>query len=98
VTVAKATPKMTLTGSSSSHGAGPVTYSVVVTGAAGLVPRGSVTVGDGAGRTCTIAALSVSGGGSCTITEPLGTYTVTASYAGDAAYLGVVKVLKKKVS
>jgi hypothetical protein len=41
-----------------------------------------VTVSDGASGTCTIASLSA-GVGSCSISEPVGTFTVTATYGGD---------------
>ena len=74
---------------------GSITYSVTVDAPAGQtnVPSGSVAVSDGAGHTCSISTLTANspGGmipgpdvyqstGSCAITEPGGTYTVTASY------------------
>src|SRR5580658_2698174 len=57
-------------------------------GAGVPAPTGTVTVADGAGQTCS-AQLTGSAGvasGSCTITEPAGTYSLTASYSGDAYF------------
>ena len=85
-TVDTATPTVTVTGSPNpATGPRSVTYSVSVKGVAGFTPTGSVSVSDGT-LTCTIAALNGSGNGSCAISEPSGTYTVTASYAGSANY------------
>jgi hypothetical protein len=45
---------------------------------------GSVKVSDGRGRSCRIALKK--GGGTCSIMEPLGVYTVSFSYPGGGAY------------
>jgi hypothetical protein len=61
-----------------------VTYYVYAAGVIGTAPTGSVTVSDGT-NSCSIPALS-SGSGDCAIAEAAGSYTVTASYSGDANY------------
>jgi uncharacterized repeat protein (TIGR01451 family) len=67
--------------------AGHFTVNVSVTGSSGT-PTGSVTVSDGVTptpQTCT-ATLSA-GTGSCDLTETIGnTYTLTATYSGNATY------------
>jgi hypothetical protein len=63
------------------------TVHVSVTGSSGT-PTGSVTVSDQAtptAHTCIIHSLT-GGTGSCQLTEPAGTYTLKASYAGDTTY------------
>jgi hypothetical protein len=71
----------------SISGTASVKYTVTVTGLSGLPnPTGSVVVGDGNGGSCTIVKLKASGVGSCSITESLGTYSVSASYSGDGNY------------
>ena len=64
---------------------GSVTYSVGVTGDGGT-PTGDFTIADGV-NTCS-GTLDGSGTGSCSLTEyaAYGTYSVTASYDGDAVY------------
>jgi hypothetical protein len=62
-----------------------VTYKVTVLAVPGFTPTGSVTVKDSAGS-CDISALSA-GSGKCSITEAAGSFTVTASYAGDTNFV-----------
>lgn len=94
--VSKATPAVAISSSANpAPKAETVTYSVTVTGVAGFTPSGTVTVSDGH-RTCT-ATLSSSGKGSCGISEPAGTYTVTAKYGGNTNYNTASTSLKETV-
>ena len=84
--VGTASPTVTVSGVPNPATTGPVSYSVLVTGA-GATPTGSVSVSDGQGGSCIIASLG-SGSGSCSITENASgsPYTVTGTYSGDANY------------
>ena len=87
VIVNRATPTVSAHGVSSNTRARPgrVTYVVWVNGRAGIPPTGSVTVSDGT-QTCNITSLS-NRHGQCSIVETAsGTYSITASYAGDSNY------------
>ena len=81
-----ASPTVTVSGVPNPATTGPVSYSVLVTGA-GATPTGSVSVSGGQGGSCIIASLG-SGSGSCSITENASEspYTVTGTYSGDANY------------
>ena len=89
VTVGLAVPTVTIDSDLPDPSEVGQAYTVVVTvsGAVGT-PTGSVTVDDGSGENCTIAALS-GGSGSCDLTSTtVGNKTLTASYAGDTNYAG----------
>ena len=88
VAVGQLTPTVTV-GSSANPAPrpGPVTYKVTVTGVSGFTPTGSVTVSDGT-NSCDITTLSA-GFGKCVITESAGSYTVVASYSGDANFIAM---------
>ncbi len=67
----------------------PVTYGATVTSSGG-VPSGTVTFSIGTTSLCTTGAL-VTGSASCASSAaPAGTDTVTATYSGDATYMGSV--------
>ena len=71
------------TSSTSGHG---VTYSATVTG--GPTPTGSVTFSTNGTTLCT-ATLNSGGAGSCTVdTAPVGTDSITGTYAGDSTHAG----------
>jgi alpha-tubulin suppressor-like RCC1 family protein len=95
--VEPASPTVSISESANPAALGRVTYKVTVTGVAGFTPTGSVTVSDGR-RTCTIATLNTSGIGSCNIAEPAGTYTVTASYSGNANYVSATDTMSETVN
>ena len=95
--VEPASPTVSISESANPAALGRVTYKVTVTGVAGFTPTGSVTVSDGR-RTCTIATLNTSGMGSCNIAEPAGTYTVTASYSGNANYVSATDTMSETVN
>jgi hypothetical protein len=87
-TVNKATPVVAITSDTPDPSTVNSAYAVAVsvTSIAGT-PTGSVSVSDG-NATCTIAALS-SGAGSCNLTSTTsGAKTLTATYNGDANFLG----------
>jgi len=64
----------------------PYAVTVTVTSPSGI-PKGSVTVDDGHGGTCTDLTLSSTGIASCTMTSTVaGTLTLTAAYAGSAGH------------
>jgi large repetitive protein len=60
-----------------------ITYKVKVNGGT-IAPTGTVTVSDGRGGSCSITLSA--GAGSCAITEGVGNYEVTATYAGNKSY------------
>lgn len=95
-TVNKATPSVAASASPRSNTTGEVTFSVTV-GGTGFARTGSVMVTDGT-RRCTIATLSASGRGSCRIAERTGTYTVTATYSGDANYTSATGTTSETVN
>jgi hypothetical protein len=66
--------------------AGYVSVNVSVAGIAGMVPTGALKITRGT-RTCTIAKLSSTGSGVCSVVATAGTATISAAYAGDANYL-----------
>lgn len=60
---------------------------VAVTSPAQGTATGSVTIADGAGDSCTIAALDNTGAGNCQLTPTsAGSKTLTATYAGDSNF------------
>ncbi len=68
-----------------SAAGGTVTVSVTVSGA-GATPTGTVTI-TGADAPCTITLIG--GSGSCNVVfSAIGTFTLTATYSGDANYTG----------
>ena len=81
-TVAPAATTTAITSISASVTGQPFTVAVAVTPVApgAGTPTGSVTVSDGT-QTC-VATLS-GGSGHCSLTDPAGTYTITATYSGD---------------
>jgi hypothetical protein len=95
-TVVRATPSVHITATPSPASLGVVMYHVTVSGA-GPTPTGSVTVSDGT-RSCTIATLSGAGTGTCAYGEPAGTWTVTASYSGDANYVPATGTISEPVA
>ena len=86
-------PTVGITPTSIPVTAGPVTYTVTVTGT-GPIPTGSVALADGQGGTCTINSLTA-GSGSCSMTENAASspYTVTAHYSGDVTYASATATL-----
>jgi large repetitive protein len=96
-TVNKAAPSVAVSASPRPTTTGRVTFRVVVRGMTGLQRTGSVVVTDGT-RRCTIAALNTSGRGSCRIAERIGTYTVTATYSGDANYTSATGTTSETVN
>ncbi len=86
VTVLKSSTT-TITGDTPSVTGQPVTVSFTVAGSAGT-PTGMVTVTDGT-NSC-IGTLNGGGAGSCLLTTytTVGNHTLTATYAGDAAFFG----------
>ncbi len=85
LTVGKATPALILTSSANpAFVQNPITLTAVASAAAG-VPTGMVTFLDG---TTALGTVSLSGGTATFITSALsvGPHTLTASYAGDAAF------------
>jgi hypothetical protein len=50
------------------------------------IPTGSVSVSDGASGACSIPTLDGTGSGNCSVEEPAGSYTITATYSGDSNY------------
>ena len=95
-TVARATPTVHVTATPSPASLGVVMYHVTVSGA-GTTPTGSVTVTDGT-RSCTISSLSGTGTGTCAYGEPAGTWSITASYSGDATYFPATGTLSESVA
>ncbi|MHB2024351.1 MAG: Ig-like domain repeat protein, partial [Mycobacteriales bacterium] len=86
--VAPELPAVAVTGPATTPQAGPVTYTVTVSGA-GAPPTGTVTVRDGAGGTCSTTMTATDAGvAACAIDEAATakptTYQVTASYSGDS--------------
>jgi hypothetical protein len=66
---------------------GDVSYFVNVSDPSDVgIPTGSVSVSDGASGSCGIAVLDGTGSGTCAIEEPVGSFTITASYSGDTNY------------
>ncbi|WP_165371636.1 kelch repeat-containing protein [Pseudolysobacter antarcticus] len=65
-----------------------VNVSVSPTSPAAGVAGGSISVSDGTGDTCTVASLN-NGAGTCLLTPTsTGNKTITASYSGDANFIG----------
>ena len=95
-TVGPATPSVHITATPSPASLGVVTYHVTVAGGT-TTPTGSVTVSDGT-RSCSIATLNGAGAGSCAFGEPAGTYSVKASYSGDANYVAATGTLSESVA
>jgi hypothetical protein len=80
-----ATTTITADNPDPSAAGGTVTVSVTVSGA-GATPTGTVVI-TGADAPCTITL--VGGSGSCNVVfSAIGTFTLTATYSGDANYLG----------
>ena len=74
-------------GTPSSYGVS-VTFTATVTGA-GVTPTGTVTFHEGGTNFCVGVALSVGGVATCaTSTLGVGSHTMTATYSGDANYIG----------
>jgi photosystem II stability/assembly factor-like uncharacterized protein len=87
VAVAKATPtvSVSVTAGALSKGKRKLAVKVTVTGAAGILPHGTVAVADGKGQRCSLTVSGVAG--HCTLTgAPAGALTVTARYAGSSDY------------
>ncbi len=87
--VAKATPTVTLTPSSTStHYGDPVTFTVSTTGVAGYIPTGNIQFLDGA---VSLATVALSGGQAVFSTSALhaGSHLITASYSGDSDFLAI---------
>jgi len=84
-TVTQASTVTTITGNTPNTSVmGQVVTVTYTVGALGGMPTGNVTVSDGA-NTCTATVAA----GACTITfATLGTKTLTATYAGDANFIG----------
>jgi uncharacterized protein YjbI with pentapeptide repeats len=97
--VLQALPTLTFSGmpDPAVSGAKSITYSVVVSGQ-GVTPTGKVTITAVAGGSCTISALSSSGAGSCSITEAVGAYAVTAAYGGNSNYTPATAVVGETVA
>ncbi|MGA2210760.1 MAG: Ig-like domain repeat protein [Acidimicrobiales bacterium] len=84
--LAQTTPIVTVTAPAGAT-TGPVEYQVNVADPTDSgVPTGVVTITDGIGGSCNTASLDGDGNGECTIDEPAGSYTITASYPGDSNY------------
>lgn len=67
--------------------AGTTTYATSVTGTSrGGFPSGTVTLTDNQTHPAHCTATLSGGAGSCALTEPAGTWQVTASYSGDSNY------------
>jgi hypothetical protein len=80
-TVGQATPTVTVTPQVGAT-PGSVSYVVSVAGPGAITPTGTVNVFDGT-NLCTV---SLADGNTCSISEGVGVYTVTASYSGDGNY------------
>jgi hypothetical protein len=82
-TIGTVTPEPSVVGQSYT-----VSVSVSAASPGAGTPSGSVTVSDGTGGTCTVAALS-GGAGSCSLTSTsYGAKTLTATYGGDSNFNG----------
>jgi hypothetical protein len=95
-TIRPATPRVTLTttpAGSVPYGAAKYRVAVTATGLA-TQPTGKVTISDGT-RSCSVTLSATAG--ACSLAEPVGTYSVTASYAGDSSYAAAKKTITEKV-
>jgi hypothetical protein len=91
-------PTVTVTPSPSPGTTGPVSYAVAVAGQSGSpTPTGAVLVWDGT-NTCVIHSLDGTGSGSCSIDETPGTYSITATYAGDSNYSSALGTANETVA
>jgi len=99
LTINRATPAVTVTANANPAQAGTVTYTVTVTGVSGsVIPTGTVSVQDGDGHGCSSEGLT-DGQAACSIIEPAGSYTVTATYtpAAGSPYASTVGSLNETV-
>ena len=96
--VDKGTPNVAITGTPNPGTTGSISYGVTVSGD-GVTPTGSVGVSDGQGGSCSIANLDGAGSGSCSIVENAASssFTVTATYAGDANYSSNIGTVQEVV-
>jgi hypothetical protein len=98
VSVAKATPTVHLTSSANpAPHAENVTYTVTVSGVAGFGVDGTATITDGH-RACTATINSSTEIGSCHISEPVGTYTISAVYNGSSNYTTKLVTIREVVN
>jgi photosystem II stability/assembly factor-like uncharacterized protein len=98
VSVAKATPTVHLTSSANpAPHAESVTYTVTVSGVAGFGVDGTATITDGH-RACTATINSSTEIGSCHISEPVGTYTISAVYNGSSNYTTKLVTIREVVN
>jgi hypothetical protein len=98
VSVAKATPTVHLTSSANpAPHAESVTYTVTVSGVAGFGVDGNATITDGT-RACTATINSSTEIGSCHISEPVGSYTISAIYNGSSNYTTKLVTIREVVN